>query len=555
MKKILLLTALLTQAFNFAQDLDNSVLGEPTEAAVFTTTPTDWTSQPFITGSRDRAGINYSIEFGRGPIAGYQRGFIVDLYDDNLGVPGDFIVNLNGKSNFTNAKGVVNTYTNPTVILTADTKYHIVMRSTNGPFSPAANRQTLPIASQNGFSSSRIVTSNNGGSSWLEHTSRSPYSNFVFSLTTIMPAPINVIIRDASRRTTEGNRLFFQVELDRVSTEIITVNVKPRGGTADSDDLFSEEITLTFNPGKTFGSVQIGTRDDDQPEVDETVVLEVVSFTGNLNDTSDTGVGIIEGNDLLPPMISNFDEIMAFNRNLKFSEKIDINTRKSQPFVTGNKSINTLYFMTVLSDIDDPTFSKGFVAELYDDNAGEPGTLIKKFDGRSSFADNFPLGGSNSGFNRAVGASEIFEADDLTLTDNTKYHIVVSSTQDEFFLLETTGADATVTNGFAYEQGLVSEDGGAWEAGNRFVSEISVIEASTLSINPLETEKAITNFSNGIFSVENKNVSFISVYNLSGKKVATTTNNYIGFSFLSKGIYIIEIDINGSKTIVKFLNN
>jgi serralysin len=139
----------------------------------------------------------------------------------------------------------------------------------------------------------------------------------------------------------EGNsgqqNAVFTLNLDRASTEIVTVNFVKTNGTATAgSDYLSSTGTITFNAGETSKILSVPVFGDTLPEANETFFLNLSNATNAVIERAQ-GVGTIQNDDVIPPAISinnlSVNEGRRNYTNFNFSVRLD---RTSSQAVTVN---------------------------------------------------------------------------------------------------------------------------------------------------------------------------------------------------------------------------
>jgi gliding motility-associated-like protein len=110
--------------------------------------------------------------------------------------------------------------------------------------------------------------------------------------------PPKVIIGDAS--VNEGGNLSFPVTLSNVSSSNITVTIGFTNITTSNSDYTITPVTVTFPAGTTSTTAVVPSLPDFIEEINETFIAKVISTTGSVGDTSDTGTGTILDDDEFP---------------------------------------------------------------------------------------------------------------------------------------------------------------------------------------------------------------------------------------------------------------
>ena len=154
------------------------------------------------------------------------------------------------------------------------------------------------------------------------------------------PRPL-LSISDAqvAESTDEFVALEFEVLLQGVSDEVITVDYITLDGTASADDYRSipTPATLQFAPGETRKTIAISVNSDTDFEADETFTVELSNATNALI-IDGRAIGTILNDDLNPA-----NDIFTFEQHVQFLQVAENHTLAYTPVEYGNVRIDRLF--------------------------------------------------------------------------------------------------------------------------------------------------------------------------------------------------------------------
>lgn len=220
---------------------------------------------------------------------------------------------------------------------------------------------------------------------------------------------------------------------------------------------------------------------------------------------------------------------------------INKNSIMSQSFTSGDDSIFSLEIKIASSGSG---VKSGLNISIYSDDNNVPNDLIGFIVENASF--------DNTHRSHSEGLNISTFMGDINLSNNTKYHIVFSTSNEEFSIFGTYNEPST-TNSFL-NNGLLmtSKDNGVnWseygESWNPLILQYSLKSNTvTLSNESLSFKDDVVVYSKGgKINVNLPDVKF-NIYELSGRKVILNEN--------LKGVYIVQvIDLEGKFRIKKIL--